>query len=117
MEATQTTGRTYTSTLTGDGERIPVEIPTRLPVEEWAVEMDNQPLAFRGERQPIRLDTPYQEWAAEQSARYIRNRLYQNNAAQWLRQTVEALADQADFTAAETLRDLCETYDRKARGL
>ena len=85
------TSRTYTSTLTESGERIPVEIPTRIP-------------------------TPYQEWAAEQSAQYTRNRLYQNNAAQWLIETLEALADQADFTPSAVLNDLCETYRRKAAG-
>lgn len=91
MSQPETTGRTFTGVRI-NGEWEAREIPTRIP-------------------------TPYQEWAGEQSAKYTRDRLYQNNAAQWLIETLEALADQADFTPSATLNDLCATYHRKARGL
>lgn len=54
---------------------------------------------------------------AQEAADFTRSRLYQNNAAQWLITTLEALADQADFTPSAVLNDLCETYWQKAAGL
>lgn len=83
--------RIFTSDLI-DGERILREIPTRLP-------------------------TPYQEWAAEQSANLTRSRLYERNAGLWLKERLEALIEQADFTPSVALRELLAGYERKAAGL
>ena len=103
MEGTQTTGRAYTSLLTEDGERELVEIPPPIP---WV------PVT-----QPIALDTPYQEYAAEQAANYTRQVLFDRNAGAWLRERVEALSEQGDFTPNATLKVLVEEYVRKAMGL
>lgn len=57
------------------------------------------------------------EREAQEAADFTRNRIYQNNAAAWLIETLEDLAEQGgDFTANVVLRDLCATYWQKAAG-
>ena len=91
------TGRIYTSTLTTNGERVPVEIPAR-PVRRPDDIANMMPLTNRDveERRQRYEALMIRAWAGE-----------------WLAERIEAAAMQRDWTPSVLLESLCAEYRRK----